>query len=308
MGKPIYKVVGEEIINEMMLAGFAVIFLTIGINYFNLKYAWVNIINSIAQASGMDVTLVASEISLMLAAIENTFPFNFLFGSQQSIIFGLVVGVFLTILGFYLKVVTTPTREKLLQEIGREFYIPSLMGLVAIIAMQVVTAIFVQGHFASTPSGIDPETMFVTGILIWNTYGKLLILGLSSLVIGSVILVVANSRRNDIGRLIGRTIVYGSYLCIGWYGVIRLLALDLFLSSEFGPFFKTFILSGDVGLSFLIFCIFSFTFGLALNRYGSVLVRRKVKHMKRELKHRAIQEGRYPVMGLRHLRRKRRRR
>lgn len=308
MGRPIYKVVGDEIINEMMLAGFTVIFLTIGINYFNLKYAWANIINTIAQSSGMDVILVASEISLMLETIENTFPFNFLFGSQQSIIFGLVIGVFLTIIGFYLKIVTTPTREELIKEVGREFYIPAIIGLFAILAMQVVTAIFVQGHFASTPSGINPDSIFISGILIWNTYGKLLVIGLSSLVIGSVILVVSNSRRNDIGRLVGRTMVYGSYLCIGWYGVIRILALDTFLTSEYGPFFKTFILSGDAALGFLIFCIFSFTFGLAMSRYGSVLVRRKIMHMKKVLKEKAIQEGRYPVVGARHLRKKKTRR
>ncbi len=308
MGKPLYKIIGEEFINEMMLAGFTVIFLTIGINYFNLKYAWVNIINTVAQASGMDVTLVASEISLMLATIESTFPFNYLFGSQQSIIFGLVLGLFFTILGLYLKIVTTPAREKLIKDIGREFYIPAFIGLFTVIMMQAVTAVFVQGHFASTPSGIDPSRHFVTGVLIWNTYGKLLVVGLSALVIGSVTLVIANARRHDIGKLVGRTIVYGAYIAIGWYGVIRLLALRIFLDSEFGPFLRTFILSGDVSLEFLIFCIFGFTFGLSLSRYGSTLMRRKLAHMKRELREKAIREGRMPVVGLRHLWKKKKRR
>jgi len=308
MARPLYKAIGEEIINEMMLAGFTVIFLTIGINYFNLKYAWVNIINTIAQASGMDVTLVASEISLMLATIESTFPLNYLFGSQQSIIFGLVLGLFLTILGFYFKITTTPSREKLIKDLGREFSVPAFIGLFTIIAMQAITAIFVQGHFASTPSGIGPSRHFVTGVLIWNTYGKLLVVGLSALAIGSVTLVIANARRHDIGKLVGRTIVYGSYIAIAWYGFIRLLALRIFLDSEFGPFLRTFILSGDVSLEFLIFCIFGFTFGVSLSRYGSTLMKRKLVQMRRELHEKAIREGRMPVVGIRHLRRHRKRR
>lgn len=307
MVKPLYKTIGEAIINEMMLAGFTVIFLTIGINYFNLKYAWVNIINTIAQASGMDVTLVASEISMMLAALQNTFPFNYLFGSQQSIIFGLLIGLFLSVLGFYFKITTTPMREKLIKDLGREFSVPAFIGLFTIIAMQAITAVFVLGHFANTPSGIDPSKHFVTGVLIWNTYGKLLLVGLSALAIGSVTLVVAHAKHHDIGRLIGRTIVYGSYIAIGWYVFIRILALRIFLDSEFGPFLRTFILSGDVTLEFLLFCIFGLTFGLSLRRYGSTLMKRKLNLMKRELHEKAIREGRMPVVGMRHLRRRRNR-
>lgn len=271
----LYKVIGEEIIDEMLIAGIAIIIFLMGVNYFELEYAWVQIISNLSAASGLSSTTVTNEVSLMLAAIGNTFPFNYLFGEEQNITIAIIVAIIFTGLGFLFKVWTTKTKEKFIEDLGHELMVPSVIGFFTILVLQIYTAMTIHGYFAARADVLPITSNFQSGLFIWNTFGSFFITGAVALVLGSVLLVVAKSKHVKYLVIVGRTMVVSSYFLIGYYIFIRILGLKVVIESGAGDFLKYFIISGDISNFVIILCVFMFTFGRELKRYGKYLRVRK---------------------------------
>jgi len=271
----LYKLIGEKVIDEMLIAGIAIIIFLMGVNYFELEYAWVQIISNLSAASGLSSTTVTNEISLMLAAIGQTFPFNYLFGGETNITMAIIIAVILTGMGFLFKVWTTKTREKFIEDLGHELMIPSVIGFVTILILQIYTAMTIHGYFAARADVLPITSNFQSGLFIWNTFGVFFITGAVALVLGSVLLVVAKSKHVKHLVIVGRTMVMSSYFLIGYYVFIRILGLSVIIESGAGDFLKYFIISGDISNFVIILCVFMFTFGRELKRYGKYLRIRK---------------------------------
>ena len=75
VNQPLYKKVGEEIINETITLGLSLLIIVLGVNYFNFIYAWLKVVSSLAQP--IATTNFYSEVTLMLSAIGRNFPFKY---------------------------------------------------------------------------------------------------------------------------------------------------------------------------------------------------------------------------------------
>ncbi len=273
MTKPLYKTIGEHIIDDLLVAGLSLIIVAFGFNYFNLKNAWTQAFSTLSSAANVQGNFL--EANLIISSINHTFPFS-LFASDFSNFFvALIMGVVITLFGFALKVLTTPSREKFVEDLGKELYIPAVLGLFGIIALHVVTTILLQTQTEAT-------TRINGGILVWQGFGSILLAGIISLVIGSVLLLVAKSRKWDKFIIVGRTMVNSSYVLLGYYLFIRILAFDVILQSPIGEFMKIFIVSGDISTTMIIFTVIMFWFGRELKRYGRYLRIKKKYEMKHQ--------------------------
>lgn len=271
----LYKLIGEKIIDEMLIAGIAIIIFLMGVNYFELEFAWVQIISNLSAASGVSSSTVSNEVTLMLNAIGNTFPFNYLFGTEQNITIAIIIAIILTGMGFMFKVWTTKTREKFIEDLGHELKIPAVIGFFTILILQIYTAMTIHGYFEGRANVMSITSNFQSGLFIWNTFGSFFITGAVALALGSVLLVVAKSKRIKHLVIVGRTMVMSSYFLLGYYLFIRILGIGFIMESGIGDFLKYFIISGDISNFVIILCIFMFTFGSELQRYGKYLRIRK---------------------------------
>jgi len=271
----LYKVIGQKVIDEMLIAGIAVIIFLFGVNYFDLEYAWVQIISNLSASTGLAHTTVQSEVSLMLSALANTFPFNYLFGSTSNLLVAIIIALLLTGLGFILKVWTTKTKERFIEDLGHELAVPAIIGFVSIFILQIYTALAIHGYFEVRSSVLPITSNFASGLFIWHTFGSFFITGIVALVLGSVLLVVAKAKHVKQLVIVGRTMVMSSYFLIGYYIFIRVLGLGVIIESSFGEYLKYFIISGDISNFVIILCVFMFWFGKELQRYGKYLRIRK---------------------------------
>jgi hypothetical protein len=282
------EMLGEEIINELMIAGFAVFLIVFGVNYFHMKWAWTEIIAKASEATGLSHTAAGIEAANMLSALAHTFPFNLLFVHGNSIgVF--IIAIFMTVVGFTLKAFTVKSRGKFIKDLGKVVYIPAVIGFVVIIILQLWTAFNVDDYMA-THDIARPE--FEKGFFIWQTYGQLFLLGAALLVIGAVIKLVAEQNQLRKVKLLGDTMFNGSILLLFYYFIIRILALDVLTQTAVGKVLKLFIISNQTSSYTIIVCVFLFTFGRALKQYGIDTMRqaRKEKQLK-EMK------DRYEFMG-----------
>jgi len=279
MKKPLYKRIGERIIDEMLVAGIAVVIFIFGVDYFGLNTVWVDLLKTLSAATGMNLN--TAEITLILGSLTKVFPFNLLFGDMGNIVIALIVGILLTVVGFLLKMWITPSKEKFIEDLGRELMIPAVIGVVGILLLQIITAFTIKNHFASK-SASEFAIHFNSGLFIWNTFGSVLITAVVTLVLGSVILVVAKSKKVQEIILVGRTMVTAGYVLLGYYVFVRLIGMSIVLDSPMGDFLKMFIISGEFSNFFIIVCVFMFTFGRELRKYGKYL-RLKKKYVLRKL-------------------------
>jgi len=281
MTKPLYKIIGEHIIDDMMMAGLSVLVLAFGFNYFNIMSSWTDAFSKLHVGQNLNFV----EGSLILRSISNTFPFNLLTGNFNNFLVAMVVGLVLTLLGFALKMLTTRSKEKFIEDLGHELYVPAIFGFIGIVLLHAVTAFTLQNHVSDT---LTLAARFNAGILIWKSFGGIFMVGLGSLLIGSLVLLVAKSNKFDKAVVIGRTLLNSSYVLIGYYVIIRLLGFQVVLDSPIGAFMKIFIVSGDVSNTVVIFTVFMFWLGRELKRYGKYLrVKKKYDGCEREEMERA---------------------
>ncbi len=262
--KSISDRVAEEAIDEIMMAGLAFLLVVAGVNYFNMKWAWAEILAGAASGT---------EVGVMLNALAQVFPFKYLF-VQYDFWGALVIAVCLTVLGISLKAFTVRTKGKFIIDIGRNIYVPAVIGLVVILALQLWTAFNVDDYL-TTHSITRPE--FGSGYFIWQTYGQLFLIGASLLVIGAIVRLIGEKNDSRKTLLVGDTMFNGAFVLILYYILVRVLALDVVLYSGFGQIMRLFIISNQYSGFTIIVCVFMFTFGRALKRYGIYVL----KHEKR---------------------------
>ncbi len=255
----------EEAIDEIMMAGLAFLLVVTGVNYFNMKWSWAKILAG---------TTTRSEVGEMLSALAQTFPFKYLF-AQYDFYGALGIALALTIIGLTLKAFTVKTKGKFIIDIGKNIYIPAIIGFVVIIALQIWTAINVDEYLVANQMA-RPE--FSSGYFIWQTYGQLFLIGASLLVIGAVIKLIGDKNSSKKTLLVGDTMFNGAFILIVYYLLIRIITLDVVMFSSAGQVMKIFIISNQYAGFTITVCIFMFTFGLALKKYGVQVL----KHEKRE--------------------------
>ena len=263
VNQPLYKKVGEEIINETITLGLSLLIIVLGVNYFNFKYAWVKVVSSLAQP--IATTNFYSEVTLMLSAIGRNFPFKYFFG-EYNLLYGIIIGIVILIIGVSLKIMTKPSKEKFIIDMGRNIYVPAVIGFCSMLILQIIIAVGGEKNIALQLS---------SPFFVWKTYGELILIGITTLVLGAVTKIIANAQRAVKIKIIANTLLYGSYISIIFYLIIRVISSSLILNSSVGNFFKLFILSGDVSVYIVIFCIYMFTFGLEIKRYGELLAHKR---------------------------------
>ncbi len=272
--------IAEEFINETMMAGIAFLLVVAGINYFNMKWAWLGIIR---DAAGASHSVASAEVTRMLSALTATFPFKYLFG-QFDFWTTLIIAICLTLLGVGLKALTVKTKGKFMIDIGKNIETPAVVGFMIIIALQVWNAVKVKEYLAKysfISPGIPP------GYFVWNTYGQMFLFGAALLVIGAIIKLVGEKNKARKTMLVGNAMFSGSFILIIYYFIIRILAIDVVLNSSIGRVFTLFLISNQYSSFTIIACVFLFTLGKELRRYGRVTLKieKRIHHVS-ELKKR----------------------
>ena len=261
--QPLYKKVGEELINETITLGLSLLIIILGVNYFSFKYAWVKVVSSLAQP--IAETNFYNEVTIMLSAIGKTFPFKYFFG-DYNLLYGIMIGIVILVIGISLKVMTKPSKEKFIVDMGRNIYVPAMIGFVSILILQIIIAL----------GGVKTiADQLASPFFVWKTYGEMFLIGVVTLVLGAVAKLIAKAQQAVKIKIIANTLLYGSYISIVFYLVIRILSSGIILNSPAGNFFKVFILSGDVSVLVIIFCIYMFTLGIEIKRYGQLLAHHK---------------------------------
>lgn len=259
--------IAEEAINETMMAGIAFLLVVMGINYFNMKWAWLKIIGQ--ATSSVSSAAASAEVSRMLATLTNTFPFKFLFG-QYDFWTTLIIASCLTLFGIGLKTLIVKTKGKFIIDIGKNIETPAIIGFIIIIALQIWTAVNVN-KYLETRIFMTPS--LESGYFVWNTYGQLFLIGATFLVIGAIIKLVGEKNKARKTLLIGNAIFTSSFILIIYYIIIRILTIDIILNSSIGKGLSIFIISNQYSNFSIIVCVFLFTFGKELRRFGRVTLK-----------------------------------
>jgi hypothetical protein len=256
--------IADELINEMMMAGIALILVLAGVNYFGMEWGWLEGVKEAGGASMTTSSTAAAEVTTMINSLVHTFPFKYIFVSYNFWT-TVIIAACLTALGLMLKAFTVRTKGKFIIELGKELYIPAIVGFCGIIILQLWTAFNVDDYLNANNLA-RPE--IGDAFLIWNMYGQLFLIGAAILVIGAIIKLVGE--KNDAKKmvLVGDTMFNGAFMLIIYYIIIRLISMDVVMGSSAGNMLSIFVLSNHYSNITIAACVFIYTFGKALRRYG----------------------------------------
>jgi hypothetical protein len=265
--------IADEFINEMMMAGIALVLLLAGVNYFGMEWSWLQGVKEAGGTSTAVSSAGAAEATAMITSLTHTFPFKYIF-VEYNFWTTVIIALCLTVLGLLLKAFTVRTKGKFIIELGKELYIPAIVGFCGIIILQLWTAFNIDSYLTANKLA-RPE--LGSGMFIWNTYGQLFLIGAALLVVGAIIKLVGE--KNDAKKmvLLGDTMFNGAFILIIYYILIRIIALDVVMESGAGNVLSLFIISNRYSTITIAACVFIYTFGRALRRYGISML----KHEKR---------------------------
>ena len=272
----------DEVINEMMMAGIALVLVLAGVNYFGMEWGWLQGMGGATESPGLSQSAAAQEMSMMITDLTQTFPFKYFF-DQDSFYMAVVVAVCLMTLGLLLKAFTVRTKGKFIIELGKELYIPAVVAFFGIIILQVWTA-FNVSDYITRHNLARPE--LVSGYFIWNTYGQIFLFGAAMLVIGSIVKLIGENNRARKTMMIGDTMFNGGFMLVIYYIIVRIISMDVIIQSSAGNVLKIFIVSNHFSGYTIAACVFIFTFGRALRDYGvTVLKHERRIHAMVEMQH-----------------------
>ena len=261
---PFYEKIAKEAINELISIGLSFLIIIIGFNYFNFKYAWVSILSQLSEYSGLSNSQISNEFGAMVSSLAQTFPFNYLLADYNPST-AIFVGFLVLIIGIVLKLLTETSAKEFIKDMGRNLYVPAIVGFVSILFLQFFLALVAQDKYTNLASQLD------SSLFIWNTYGTLFIVGITSLLFGSIIKLIAKNNRSITMKFIGNILLNASYISLGYYVIMRFISMKVFLNSGIGTFLKVFIVSGDISTFVILFTIFMFCFGLEVSKQGNTL-------------------------------------
>jgi hypothetical protein len=268
--KPLSIKIGEEVINELITIGISFLLVLFAFNYFNFKYAWIDLLKELGGLAGLNGTAFATELGVMTSSLANTFPLKFIF-ADYGFGWSILVGILVLAIAILLKYWTNCSKEKWVVDMGRNLYIPAIVAFFCMLLLQIVFAVRAAALL---------EVGGVSGALfVWQTFGLLFILGIIALLVGSVMKVIARGRKSPKVSLIANTLLNGSVICLVYYAVLRFLTMKWILVGGLGRFVEVFILSGELSVYIILISVFLFTFGRQLRNYGKFLMRVKRRQL-----------------------------
>lgn len=277
---------GEELVDEVIEAGLAILLVIAGVSYFNMESRWSEAVSLFSERVGL--TGVHSEISMMYNSVADGFPFNFI---ANNFAWTVAIGVILCVIGLTIKIITIKSKEEFIKDMGKVILIPGVIGVIAIIFIQIMTVsslndLLVRSNLVTTElalSKIEP------GMMLWNMMGLLFLMGFFSLILGAMLVFVVKSLKEKPAFLtiFGNFLVFIGWFGLGYYLVVRLLALDVIAESLYGSnILKLFAFAWYMSRGTFIIALCMFALGFSLYKYGSRQIRRKrrmaIRHAKRE--------------------------
>lgn len=282
--------IGEEIADEILEAGLAILLVIAGVSYFNLENNWTEAVSLLAQKVGLQS--VQSEVSMMYNTVANNFLFSFV---KEHFAWSVAVGVLLCIIGIAVKIITIKSKEEFIKDIGKIILIPGVIGVVAIVFIQILTVnslndLFVKANLVTTELALSKSD---TALMLWNMMGLLFLIGFLSLIFGAMLVFVVKALKGKpvFLYITGKFLVFIGWFGIGYYLILRLLAIDVIASSLYGSdILKLFAFSWYMSRGTFITALCMFALGFTLYNYGN----REIRRMRRM----ALKEGRQGPMIL----------
>lgn len=267
--------IGEEIVDEMLEAGLTILLVIAGVSYFNLENNWTSAASLIAEKAGL--ASIQSEISMMYNAIANGFPFSFI---RTHFIWSVVIGILLCIAGITIKILTLKSREEFIKDMGKVILVPGLVGVIAIVLIQILTVnslndLFVRSDLPAMETALGKME---SGIMVWNMMGLIFMIGLFSLILGSMLVYVVRALKEKliVLRITGNFLALIGWFFLGYYLIIRLLAIDVVASSLYGGnILKLFVFVWYMSRGTFITAVCMFALGFTLYKYGAREIRKK---------------------------------
>ena len=283
--------IGEEMVDNILEAGLALLLVIGGVSYFSLDNKWSEALSLIADKAGL--IAAKSEITLMINTVMNTFPFNFIQTHQTS---GLIIGVTLCVIGAVAKILTLKSKEEFIKDLGKILLIPGVIGVLSIIIIQLLTVssindLLVRSSIATTQltlSKMDP------GMMIWNMMGLLFMIGIFSLIFGAMLVYIIRALHGKPAFLYitGKFLVFIGWFGLIYYGLMRLLAIKDVAATLYGEnILKLFAFAWYIGRTTFVVALCMFALGFTLYKYGVKEIKRKRRMMIHEGRsHMVLQE------------------
>lgn len=276
--------IGEEIVDEMLEAGLAILLIIAGVSYFNLENNWTEAAKLIADKVGL--MQAEGEISMMYNSVVNGFPFNFI---SSHFGWSVAVGILLCIIGITIKIITLKTKEEFIKDMGKVILIPGVVGVIAVVLIQILTVnslndLFVRTNLATTELMLSKLD---TSVMVWNMMGLLFLIGFSSLIFGALLVYVVKALKGKPTFLyiLGNFLVFIGWFNLGYYVIVRLMAIDVVASSLYGTnMLKLFAFSWYIARGTFLTALSMFALGFTLYNYGSREIRRKRRMVLMEAK------------------------
>src|SRR3989344_366819 len=267
--------IGAEIVDEILEAGLTILLVIAGVSYFSIENNWTEAASLIAEKTGL--ASVQSEIGMMYNSIASGFPFSFL---REHFFWSVAIGVLLCIAGITIKILTLKSREEFIKDIGKVILIPGIVGVIAIVFIQILTVnslndLFVRANLPGMEAALGKME---SGIMVWNMMGLMFMIGLFSLILGSMLVYVVRALKEKLAvlRITGNFLALIGWFFLGYYVIIRLLAIDVVASSLYGGnILKLFVFVWYMSRGTFITAVCMFALGFTLYKYGAREIRKK---------------------------------
>jgi len=277
-GQGISELIGEEIVDEFLETGLSILLLVFGISYFNIEQRWVDAANLLGHRFGGGTF---EEITLMVNSISNSFPFNFI-GQYGNT--GLIIGIALIFFGVLVKVMTVKSIHEFIKDIGKVIMLPGIVGVVAIIIIQLFTVssvndVIARGQLAQSQLAlqqIDPA------VALLNLMGLMLYIGIMGILLGSLLSFISKSigHKPAFLYIMAKFTVFIGWFSLIYYIIIRLLASQAVTDILYGKsILLLFAFSWYIARGPFLASLCMFGFGLGLYKYGSIQLRKAKRQM-----------------------------
>ncbi|MFO8016367.1 MAG: hypothetical protein R6U32_04630 [Candidatus Woesearchaeota archaeon] len=275
---------GEEIVDEILEAGLAILLVVAGISYFNLEENWVEAVTLFAENAGLQG--VQSEISMMYNSVVSGFPFSFISAHLAG---SIAFGAILCIAGITIKIITLKSREEFIRDMGKVILVPGILGVIAIVFIQIMTVNSLNDLFTTSDVGTAEIALgqISSGAMLWNMMGLLFLIGFFSLIFGAMLLYMVKALKGKPAFLaiLSRFLVFIGWFGLGYYLIVRLLALEAISGSLYGGnILKLFAFSWYISRGTFMTAVIMFALGFTLYKHGNKEIRKKRRAAIREAK------------------------
>lgn len=270
--KSLARKVADFAIGEIITAGLALIMIVYGLSYFDMQYAWTELVNLLAKETGTGADVI-NEISFVASKLSTTFPFNLVYGASYSNL--MLLGIFLSLVGLILLIAISPSKDRFWKELGKELIIPGVIGILVVLFIQILAiASFYQLAQLSSLSEVlhaaESSKALSSGQAFFGAYSDILVMGIYFVVFGSIVYTILNARkiRAALLRMVSRTALYSGFVFIGYYLFLRLIILKFIANSAFGPVLKVFAVTSSMSHTTFMISIAMIVLGMEMRKYA----------------------------------------